>query len=132
AIGWGKEPTAIGPLPLTQWIDGADVPSAGRNVGFPLLSVNADDVITVLHASDANPHGVSSGMDLNALAIGQYLAAPPTRTNAQLGPLMTDSKGNLLVTQSTVTTSSKFTSAAYEASHASAGAKTLRAAFVSS
>lgn len=135
AIGWGKEPTAIGPLPLSQWIDGADVPPDGRNVGLPLLAVLQDDTIAVIGAGGVLPHNPAAGpADLNVLPMAVFLAAPPVRANGQAGPLLSDSAGNLKVASVPVapTAGNRFTSVAYEASHVSAGAKALRAAFVSS
>jgi hypothetical protein len=100
AIGWGEEPTGIGPLPLSQWMDTSALPEIGRSIGLPFMAADQGGATVVLvKAGDSTVHAIGSTRfaDLNTLPVSQFLSAPPTRSNTNLGPLMSDADGNLKV-----------------------------------
>lgn len=141
-ICWGDQPTGIGPFQLQTFMSGEGPPDVPD--GFSGLLVLGRDQAAggdVWHSLTLNQYGVQDpsatsdeGLtNLNVLPVGQYRSAAPTLTNLQLLPLQVDANGNLKVAvTSSSATSSKFTSSAYEASHASSGAKTVRSIYVSS
>lgn len=98
AIGWGTEPTGIGPQAITTVQDGESWSTAPANpVGIPVMGASTDGNWRHLHMGYQGP-GLPSAMNwLNTLPGAVYNSVPPAPADGQMVALQCDSRGALNV-----------------------------------
>jgi len=132
-IAWGKEPTGIGPLALSTFLDG-DTWNATANTPTGLVvlaktSVSAGGGVwrsLSMNQRTFSDVATADGVGwLNVLGGGVHNATLPTVADGYVGPLQLDDEGRLIVNVGATggsTSVSRSTSAAYESSRVHSGA----------
>jgi hypothetical protein len=135
-VAWGREPTGVGPFEEETFFDGDSNLTAATWVGQD-QSLNTGvwraptfNQFTAWTVANGPLDGFTA---LDVAPVGIHRAAPPVLGDGDAVAFQLDASGNLKVAVASTTSSSqKFVSAAYEASHVSAGAKTMQSVYVSS
>jgi hypothetical protein len=136
-VAWGREPTGVGPFQEQTFFDDDTAITAATWLGLD-ESTGADNwrVPTFNRFTEWNPAGIGSTDGFTALdvvPVGVHRTTAPVLGDGDVVALQLDTAGNLMVsTAGGAAATQKFVSAAYEASHVSVGAKTLKELFVSS